>query len=107
MLSPNKFKFARYVAAAIVLLGLYGAVAHAGVLPEDRVDLLGHNYQGGGVKVYGPAVLIRKKIGENIDLSVTGDEDFVSSASIDVVTAASPYKEVRKQWSPSLSYLHG
>jgi hypothetical protein len=86
---------------------LYLISANAGVLPEDRAEVVGHIYQGGGVKVYGPTVLVRKKIGENIDLSVAGDEDFVSSASIDVVTAASPYKEVRKQWSPSVSYLHG
>ena len=99
-------KIMRYIAAALLMLGLHSA-AHAGVLPEDRVDLLGHNYQGGGVKVYGPAILVRKKISENVDLSVTGDEDFVSSASIDVVTAASPYKEIRKQWSPAVSYLHG
>jgi len=99
-------KMVRY-SLAVIAVCLFHASAMAGVLPEDRVDLLGHNYQGGGVKVYGPAVLIRKKIGENIALNISGDEDFVSSASIDVVTAASPYKEIRKQWSPSVSYLHG
>ena len=33
--------------------------------------------------------------------------DFVSSASIDVVTTASPYTEERTQWSVGMDYLRG
>lgn len=83
------------------------ASAHAGVLPEDRADILGHVYDGGGVKVTGPSIILRKKITESFDASLTGDVDMVSSASIDVLTSASPYKERRTQWSAGMDYLRG
>lgn len=81
--------------------------AHAGVLPDDRADILYHLYDGGGVEIDGPSVLVRKKAGKN--LSVVGNYyvDMVSSASIDVVTTASPYTEERKQWSLGGDYLRG
>jgi len=100
------FKSLRLI-ALLLSACLFAQSVSAGVLPEDRADLLGHMYQGGGVRVYGPSILIRKKIGENLDLNVAGDVDMVSSASLDVITNASPYKEVRKQWSAGVSYLHG
>lgn len=80
---------------------------HAGVLPEDRADILYHLYDGGGVEIDGPSLLVRKKAGKN--LSVVGNYyvDMVSSASIDVVTTASPYSEERKQWSLGADYLRG
>lgn len=86
---------------------LLGAPALAGVLPDDRADILYHLYDGGGVEIDGPSVLVRKKAGKN--LSVVGNYyvDMVSSASIDVVTTASPYTEERKQWSLGADYLRG
>ena len=83
------------------------APVHAGVLPDDRADILYHLYDGGGVEIDGPSVLVRKKAGKN--LSVVGNYyvDMVSSASIDVVTTASPYTEERKQWSLGADYLRG
>jgi len=86
---------------------LISAPALAGVLPDDRADILYHLYDGGGVEIDGPSVLVRKKAGKN--LSVVGNYyvDMVSSASIDVVTTASPYTEERKQWSLGADYLRG
>ncbi len=86
---------------------LLSAPAYAGVLPDDRADILYHLYDGGGVEIDGPSVLVRKKAGKN--LSVVGNYyvDMVSSASIDVVTTASPYTEERKQWSLGADYLRG
>ena len=90
----------------LAALLLYAPV-HAGVLPDDRADILYHLYDGGGVEIDGPSVLVRKKAGKN--LSVVGNYyvDMVSSASIDVVTTASPYTEERKQWSLGADYLRG
>ena len=90
---------------AVLLSGW--VAAHAGVLPEDRADILYHLYDGGGVEIDGPSLLVRKKAGKN--LSVVGNYyvDMVSSASIDVVTTASPYSEERKQWSLGADYLRG
>ncbi len=81
--------------------------ALAGVLPEDRADVLYHLYDGGGVSIDGPSILVRKKVGKS--LSVVGNYyvDMVSSASIDVITTASPYTEERKQWSLGVDYLRG
>lgn len=82
-------------------------VAHAGVLPDDRADVLYHLYDGGGVEIDGPSILVRKKVGKS--LSIVGNYyiDMISSASIDVITTASPYTEERKQWSLGVDYLRG
>jgi hypothetical protein len=80
--------------------------AAAGVLPEDRADVLFHSYEGGGITVEGPSVLVQKKFAKEFSASANYYVDKVSSASIDVVTTASPYKEERKQYSVGLNYLH-
>src|SRR5215831_7570719 len=82
--------------------------ARAGVLPEDRADVMYHSYDGGGVQVTGPAVLVRKKFGESLSASFDYDADMVTSASIDVRTSgASQYKDKRTQYSGGLEYLRG
>ena len=81
-------------------------VGHAGVLPEDRADVLLHSYDGGGVTIQGPSLLVRKQFAQKFSVSANHYVDKVSSASIDVVTTASPYKEERTQHSVGLDYLH-
>ena len=94
--------------AFLLLLLLVSAVAaHASVLPEDRSDALYHRYEGGGVLIDGPSVLVRKKVGKNVSMVGNYYVDYVSSASIDVVTTASPYDEERTQWSLGVDYLRG
>jgi hypothetical protein len=93
--------------AAAIVLALVASAVPAGVLPEDRADVLYHRYQGGGITIDGPSVLIRKKIGESFSVSANYYMDMVSSASIDVKLSASPYKEKRTQKSLSIDYLHG
>ncbi len=95
---------ARWLAAAAFALG---AVGRADVLPDDRTDLMYHRYEGGGVTVQGPSVLVRKKFGDSVSFSYQYYEDLISSASIDVVTQASPYKERRVQHNFGVDYLHG
>jgi hypothetical protein len=82
-------------------------VAHAGVLPEDRADLLYFRYDGGGVTINGPSVLVRKSIGEHVSVAANYYIDMVSSASVDVETSASPYDDERTQSSLSVDFLHG
>ena len=83
-----------------------GGVGHAApTLPEDRADAMYHVYDGGGLKAYGPAVLVRKKLGENLSLSGSYYIDMVSNASIDVVTTASPYKETRNEYNLGADYI--
>ncbi|MEP7245106.1 MAG: DUF3570 domain-containing protein [Gammaproteobacteria bacterium] len=94
----------------ILVLGLLLAgatTAQAGVLPEDRADVLYHRYQGGGITIDGPSILVRKKIGDNFSVAANYYEDMVSSASIDVKLSASKYEETRKQKSVSFDFLHG
>ena len=80
--------------------------AGGGVLPEDRADVLLHSFDGGGITVQGPSVLVRKQFAQKFSVSGNHYVDKVSSASIDVITTASPYTEERKQWSLGLDYLH-
>ena len=89
----------------LALLGFSSAMA--GVLPEDRADVLYHLYDGGGVEIDGPSVLVRKQVGKSTSFVGNYYIDMVSSASIDVITTASPYSEERKQWSLGMDYLRG
>ena len=91
----------------ILLFGLLAGPAVAGVLPEDRTDALYHRYVGGGVEIDGPSILVRKQVGKSVSLIGNYYVDYVSSASIDVVTTASPYTEEREQYSLGMDYLRG
>jgi hypothetical protein len=81
--------------------------AAGGVLPEDRTDALYHRYDGGGITVQGPSILVQKKVTDNFAVTANYYEDLISSASIDVKLSASPYRETRKQKSIGFEYLHG
>lgn len=96
----------RRIGALTVLLLLAGQ-ASGGVLPEDRSDALYHAYIGGGVEIDGPSFLVRKQVGQSTSFVANYYVDYVSSASIDVVTTASPYTEQRDQWSLGMDYLRG
>ena len=93
---------------AVVVLALFaGNAVHAGVLPEERTDIAYHLYTGGGVDINVPHVLVRKQAGSSLSFVGSYYIDMVSSASIDVITTASPYDEERKQWSLGMDYLRG
>ncbi len=94
------------IIACALLLAAAGT-ATAGVLPDDRADILYHLYDGGGVEIDGPSILIRKKVGKSVSIVANYYVDMVSSASIDVVTTASPYTEEREQMSLGMDYLRG
>src|SRR5215831_7469844 len=94
--------------ALLVCVACCSLVGHAGVLPEDRADVMYHTYEGGGVTVDGPSILVRKKFGESLSASANYYVDMVTSASIDVRTSgASQSKAKRTQYSGGLEYLRG
>lgn len=90
----------------LALWSAFAGAAQAAVLPEDRADAMYHSYDGGGVKVTGPALLLRKSVGGNASVSASYYVDSISGASIDVVTTASPYKEKRTEYGVGVDYLH-
>ena len=98
---------ARYLMVFLFVLLFAATPAVASVLPEDRTDMLYHLYTGNGVDIDGPSVLVRKKVHKNVSVVGNYYVDLVSSASIDVITTASPYTEERKQWSIGADYLRG
>ncbi|MEL7536110.1 MAG: DUF3570 domain-containing protein [Pseudomonadota bacterium] len=115
ILKPPARREGRQLAAGIVWLAMLlttivfalGARgAEAAVLPEDRVDVLYHRYDGDDITIDGPSVLVRKKIGKNFSLDANYYVDTISSASIDVRVAASRYEEERTQYSVGATYLH-
>src|SRR5580658_773983 len=95
---------ARSLTAVLFALAAVGRTA---VLPDDRADFLWHDWDGGGVSVYGPSVLVRKSVNDSLSFSANYYVDMISSASVDVLSTASPYKEQRTQGSVSADYLHG
>ncbi len=88
------------VLAAAALLG----TAQAGVLPDERADLMWHRYSGGGVDVDGPSLLVRKNFLDQLSVTANYYQDNISSASIDVLSTASPYSEKRDEKSIGLEW---
>ncbi len=91
------------------LAGLLGGLlavggARAVALPDDVAEGMVHSFSGGGVTATGPALLVRKSMGDKFSLTGTYYMDMVSNASIDVVTTASPYKETRNAYGLGLNY---
>lgn len=97
----NKINFILFALCVLVLTN-----ASAVVLPEDRADVMYHRYDGGGIVVDGPSVLVRKGITNAVSISANYYVDSITSASIDVVTQASPYEEERTQKSIGVDYLY-
>ena len=95
------------VSVLAVALGclLLNQPARAAVLPDERADLLYHLYEGGGVTIDGPSVLLRKNVGDSVSVSFNHYVDTVVSASIDVEVSASKYTEQRTEQSLGLDYL--
>ena len=86
---------------------LPSVLAVASILPEERSDAMYHRYDGGGVTIDGPAVLVRKNFAETVSVSGQYYVDNVSSASIDVVTSgASEYSEQRTEYGIGGDYLY-
>jgi hypothetical protein len=81
-------------------------LAHASVLPPDRTDIMYHAYEGDGVKIDGPSILLRKQLGNHVSVSANYYVDTVSGASIDVRATASEYVEVRKEATVGTDFLH-
>jgi len=90
----------------LLTLNVVSGSAEAAVLQEDRIDVLYHSYDGGGMNIDGPSILLRKKIGETLAVSAYYYVDTISSASVDVMSTASPYEEDRNEAQLGLEYLH-
>ena len=58
-------KNTNYWLAGTVLL-YCSLTARAGVLPDDRADALYHSYDGGGVEITGPSLMVLKKFGQTL-----------------------------------------
>lgn len=93
----------------VVTLGVISLVClplTAAILPEERADVLYHLYEGGGLRVGGPSIMVSKHLTQNASMSANYYVDSISSASIDVVTSASAYTEERTEKSVGLEILH-
>ncbi len=94
-------RLAGFVLSAVAL------TAHGAILPEDRADVMYHGYDGGGLEVTGPSVLVRKGYKDKVSVWANYYVDMITSASIDVVTTASEYTEEREEKSIGFDYLRG
>lgn len=95
------------LAFCVFALLLSNTSNHAAILPEDRADIMYHSYDGGGVKVDGPSVLVRKSYKDKVSVWANYYVDMISSASIDVVSTASAYSEERAETTVGIDYLRG
>lgn len=89
-----------------MLLFIVTNSAFAAVLDNDKAEVLYHSYEGGGMKIDGPALYLRKKASESVAVSAFYYVDTISSASVDVMSTASPYTEERKEAHIGFEYLH-
>jgi len=88
-----------------LLFIFFSSCTFAAVLPDERIDLMYHGYDGGGAQIDGPSILVRKNLGAHVSVSANYYVDMVSSASIDVETTASPYEEERKEQGFTAQYM--
>ncbi|MFL1406931.1 DUF3570 domain-containing protein [Marinobacter sp. M1N3S26] len=93
--------------ALLWMLLLLATGAHGATLPEDKVDAFYHRYEGGGMTIDGPSVLVRKGAGNQVSFSGQYYVDSVSAASVDVLATASPYTEERTEYTLGADYLEG
>ncbi len=94
--------------AAVAALMHVAVSTQAATLPEERADAMYHRYDGGGVTVDGPSLLVRKNFKETLSVSGNYYVDNISSASIDVIASgASKYTEERTEYSLAGDYLYG
>lgn len=91
--------------AALLGLCSFAGLAGAAVLPEERADLLYHEYDGGGAEISGPSLLLRKNLGDSVSVGLNHYVDNVTSASIDVLVSASKYTENREENGLNIDYL--
>ena len=92
---------------AFILFAFCAVAAQAAVLPQERADAMFHSYDGGGITVDGPSVLVRKNFKETLSISGNYYVDNISSASIDVLASgASRYSEERTEYSVGANYLY-
>jgi Protein of unknown function (DUF3570) len=104
--APRRAACPRWAGFTGLVVALHGAVCAGAVLPDERADAMYHYYDGGGVRVTGPALLVRKNMADKLSISGSYYTDTVSSASIDVVTTASPFKEKRTEYGAGVDYLY-
>ena len=92
----------------ILISGLVQVFSHADAasLPEDRADIQYHYYDGGGVEVDGPTILVRKNFAEKFSVYGKYHQDSITGASPDVLAGASRYSEDRDEYSIGGAYLH-
>ncbi len=92
----------------LLIVALLGWQVHAlaAVLPEDRADILYHNYDGDDSTFDGPSILVRKQFKDTVSFWGNYYVDWNSAASIDVVTQGSPYEEERIETSVGMDYLY-
>lgn len=100
--------FKKYLLLPMLLILGMPTISNAAVLPEDRADMMYHSYDGGGVTIDGPSVLVRKSFLDKFSVSANYYVDNISGASIDVevLLGASEYEEERVEYSLGLDYLY-
>ncbi len=94
-------------AITLLFLAMASAIVNAAVLPEDRTDILYHRYDGGGVVIDGPSVLVRKEFKGTVSIWGNHYADNISGASIDLLARGSTfYREERTEHSAGFDYLN-
>ena len=63
-----------------LVLTLMSVGAAAAVLPEDRSDIMYHGYEGGGLEVTGPSVLVRKSVKDKVSVWANYYVETITSA---------------------------
>lgn len=97
------FNFSLVVLPVGLLLLAPNSIAK--MLPEERSDIMFHEYEGDGVTINGPSVLVRKNYMDSISINANYYVDNVTSASIDVLSYGSPYVEERTEQTVGVDLL--
>lgn len=109
LFNATKRPWAAFSASLTILFCFLFSISNtlfAATLSEERADIMYHSYDGGGIEITGPSILVRKNFKERVSVYGNYYVDQISSASIDVITSgASRYAEKRTEVSLGTEYL--
>ena len=77
VVAVTRHKILQIVLQAVLLVFSSQALM-AATLPEDQADILYHSYNGGGVEITGPSILVSKKVLDDLSISANYYVDMVS-----------------------------
>lgn len=81
---------------ALTLAALAPLPARGAELPEDRAELMYQSFDGGGLTIEGPALLVRKRVHRRVSLNASYDVEVIADRTPEAQQSGSPFRDRRR-----------